>query len=366
MQADVSLISAAAENSYSIARLLGAFYNDGTPGTGQTGEIFAEIQLVKGTNIDPQARIVAGRCNDPDCISYTNFTNQSLGNIIIGAPYRLSIAWNGSLFTFGFNNTIRTFDPKPYARIMGPPKTPYKGLNVSKHKRIGGILNRDGTGSILASFDNVYANGVFYDNFSSNRIDPNRWSYLELVREIQNGQLVSKLAAVDSTWTNALPFQDPDTINSIQADVAVNSFETVNANTRARLVGRFYNDATPGGGDITSEIRIGGSGPTPKLEYSIWRCNNTDCTSTTSLYNGSFGDAIFGVSYNLYIGWDGNFFTFKVNNSSQVVDPRSKAPVRSEYPGTPYKALETRITNLGGGSGSISVIFDNVYINSTP
>ena len=102
LQADVTLSDATipVAGAYNRIRLRGAFYNDGTVGTSSTGDVWASTGLRVGPSGTPEAWYGAFRCGDPDCNSSTNSVSGSLGPAAFNTPYTVSIAWNGSQFTF--------------------------------------------------------------------------------------------------------------------------------------------------------------------------------------------------------------------------------------------------------------------------
>jgi len=95
-----------------------------------------------------------------------------------------------------------------------------------------------------------------WDDFSGTSFDKTKWRHTEFVREIRefdggNRKLLLKQASpnpvlVESynySYSHNLNFIDPNSVNSIQADVKILEHTiTSNGYTRARLVGRWYND----------------------------------------------------------------------------------------------------------------------------
>lgn len=106
--------------------------------------------------------------------------------------------------------------------------------------------------------------GALYDNFQKKTIDPLKWGSYELVREIRDGKLYSKVTAYGTRVTNNLNFNNPNSINYIEADVTVyeikDQFDKTNENKfthpSACLTGFFYNDGTASGpGSYMGEIQ---------------------------------------------------------------------------------------------------------------
>jgi hypothetical protein len=48
-----------------------------------------------------------------------------------------------------------------------------------------------------------------YDDFQKPNIDPNKWSTLELINEVQGGNLFSEAVAYGTRGTNNLNFKNP-------------------------------------------------------------------------------------------------------------------------------------------------------------
>ncbi len=353
LEADVSLVEYEPGGSSPAGRIVLAMYNDGTPGSGSAGDIQG-IMALGGFGPTPVAFFVVFKCNDPNCVSTTDFISGSFGAVSLDSVHRLLVRWDGSIVTFGFNGIFQAVDPRPFAPVAGPPRGGFTGLGTRK-------VPASGEGSVSATFDNVFVNGALYDDFSASDIDPSRWRSQEFIREIQSGKLLSRLRQIGGgNSSNSLFFPNPNGIAGIQAEVILNSISTSGGGlARARLRGNFYND---GLGDIAATIGIGGNGATPNVFYQVFRCNDIDCASSTNIQSHSFGPASLGQTYVVSLEWNGEVFTFTVNGSSELFDPRAEAPVVSPTPNRPRKALQTFKSGTAGGSGSITATFDNVFI----
>jgi len=89
--------------------------------------------------------------------------------------------------------------------------------------------------SILSLFmfvvnsSNAIAGKRLYDDFSSPFIDGDKWLHREYVREIVNEKYISKLGNSIGTgaeielgiFRNRLQFADPDSINTIECEIAI-------------------------------------------------------------------------------------------------------------------------------------------------
>ena len=219
-----------------------------------------------------------------------------------------------------------------------------------------------------------------YDDFSGTYIDKTKWREGELVREIDpvSQRLISKLASPNPIVVTRYPyieqnrfqFFNPNSVNSIQADVEIlQNIITNNAYTRARIAGYWYNDGTPGGGqtgDIWAEVAIRG-GPTGLFaRWAVTKMTNPQGTTWSDLRVGNFATPInLGIPYTLYIGYDSvaNQFLFKLGAETVTCGPVDLPP-RVGNPNTPYKALVSRVDIADANSSAyISATFDNVYKN---
>ena len=151
IQADVTITDFDNTSAIPRARLRGYFYNDGRPGTGHEGDVFADIEL-RHLSGQLLARYLVFLCDDPNCDTGPRLNdNIDLGPISLGVTYRLTMDWNGELFTFGLDNNMVTFDPTVDAPNMGPARVPVMSLNTV----ISGLSDPTRGAFISATFDNV-------------------------------------------------------------------------------------------------------------------------------------------------------------------------------------------------------------------
>ena len=239
--------------------------------------------------------------------------------------------------------------------------------------------------SILVVPGPVFSMGL-YDDFSGAYIDKSKWREREFVREIRsfagNNKLLLKnaslhptlITAYNDTRQNDFTFSSPNSVNSIQADVAIVENNITNlAYTRARLVGRWYNDGsgTPGSdmtGDIQAEVALRG-GPTGLFaRWAVYRLTNPDGSTSVDLGWGDFTTSIsIETTYTLFISYDetNNKFTFKIGTEEVTFGP-SDLPTRVRNANRPLKDLNTRVQiNNSYSFGYISATFDNVYKNGS-
>jgi len=226
--------------------------------------------------------------------------------------------------------------------------------------------------------------GLLYDDFSGEKIDLNKWRYGEFVREIRefNGgdyklylQTITPNPSVMKTFPynvrNNIGFTNPNSINSIQAQVTIiESNISGTGRTYTYLGGRFYNDGTSGGGyagDIWAEVSIRRASDGLSARYYIAKYITPDGTTMQDLKWGTFSTLItVGTPYILYIDYNPsiNQFTFKVESETITVMP-SELPPRAGPPNMPWKGLHTvsRAYNPTD-TASLSATFDDVYVNS--
>ena len=151
-QADVTVTSVSNTGALPVAGLMGAFCNDGTPGDGSTGDVLAAIGIShNGTEL--VGVLLVGRCDDPNCGAFTFFffDDTTLGPVALDETHRLSLAWDGTTFTFGFDDETVEFDPTGVVPVAGPPRFPFKDIST----QVNGIDGPDVGASISATFDNV-------------------------------------------------------------------------------------------------------------------------------------------------------------------------------------------------------------------
>ena len=238
-------------------------------------------------------------------------------------------------------------------------------------------------GFFLSLILSTYAFSLtLYDDFSGTYIDKTKWRYAEWVREIDptNQRLLIKQASPSPIAINTYPyvdrnslsFSDPNSVNSIQADITILQNDITNqADTRARIGGRCYNDGTSGGdyaGDIWASVDIR---CTPTGLRGIWyvgRYTGPSSSSLTQIASGYFTTVInIGTPYRLYASYDSvtNHFLFKIGDEAVTFGPTG-LPTRVGYANQPRKELQTRVQiDNSTSSGYISAAFDNVYVNDT-
>lgn len=365
-QADVTVTEVTNTNAVALATLRRVPYNDSEEINGRAGDIFLGIEI-RHDGSDIFGFALVQRCTNSTCSASTTLASHRYNPVSLGTTHRLAIDFDGTRFTFGFDaDRTFVFDPVSAGHpIVRLPQTPEHSLGLT----IFGIGSPAEGASIAATFDNVAFNGAPFDDFSSPTLDRTRWRDLELVREIDDGQLASELTRFGSSGSNELRFFDPNSINAFQADVTVTEIRNTSALPMARLMGFFYNDGTPGGGsagEILAEIGIRHNGTAFEVVLEIGRCG-VDCSTsfTTILFDtATFGPVALGETHTLLLAWDGSTtFTFGFDNQRATFNPTGVAPVAMPAR-FPVKALATRVVGIGGpdAGGSIAARFDNVVV----
>jgi len=325
IQTDVTILENTVTGSAETgARLWGMWYNDGTVGGGYSGDIYAEVRI-RWTITGFKGWWYVGKFTGPDISSLTTIGEGYFNTTInINTTYVLAISYDGNnQFTFKVGAE----------EIAGPADLPPRIGNANiavKHLQLREqVDNATSSCRITASFDNVLKNGILYDDFSSLTIDKNKWTLYEFVREISEGKFRSKVrssSASDSTIFNRLEFLYPSSINTIQAKVTPLIYQNnQGTNAVARIFGHYYNDGTQGGGligDVGAEVYIGWDGIDPIAGWEVWTYSEFDGKIQQILESGTFRKPVLlNNTYTLFLSWDGNQFTFKIDDEEDYYKP---------------------------------------------
>jgi hypothetical protein len=137
------------------ARLVGAFYNEGTSGSGIAGDVLGGVQIShNGTKLVGSSFVavcITDSCNVPGEYDVIHYNNTTYGRVALNETHTLSIDFDGKKFTFGFDDRTLLVDPTSNAPVVGPPHSAFKGIGT----RVDGIDGPDQGGFIAATFDNV-------------------------------------------------------------------------------------------------------------------------------------------------------------------------------------------------------------------
>jgi hypothetical protein len=129
IQADVSLTAASGANALLMAQVVGLFFNDGRatgiPGD-QTGDIAAGIMVFSDAGT-VQVSYFVTQCDDFDCVNLRTLAGRVLGSVALGSRQTLFVGWDGSQFTFRWNEgPIEAVVPS--VSPVKPPNVKFKGI----------------------------------------------------------------------------------------------------------------------------------------------------------------------------------------------------------------------------------------------
>jgi Leucine-rich repeat (LRR) protein len=379
--ADVTVKAYENDGSYPHASLLGYVYKGEYQGV--IGDVLGIVGIGhNGTQLEGFYSI--SRCKTANCNLPSEFDQICTGLVnsnftpSFDTPYTLSFSWNGSSFTFGIGGYTKVITSSNCTGLPSytglPPDVDTKGIGT----RVTNITTGSGgSGFISATFDNVYVvDGGIYDDFdSSNMIDVAKWwGTLELVRMVDNGELVSELTQRGVNGGNSMSFVDSQHILGFEADLKVVEFQNGGASPRARLYATLYNDgsgtSTPGDrtGDVVASVGIldNGGGLGPQAFYTVNKCTAPNCNLPNEyeiLYPGIFKDVHLNETHRFSLSWNGLNITLGCDNDPKVsYNPTPLVPVAG--PPKFGKGIGTRVTEIIDDSewAYVSARFDNVVI----
>lgn len=376
IQADVAILEGEIINvAETRARLTGRWFSSTRTApdlTGdRTGDVNAEVSLVEGSGG------LEAQCLTLKITNFEGTTAEVIDSrvfqtpIIRGTTYTLFIGYDAgtNVFTFKVGNETFTLavgegSVNPLPARLGPPNRPGKVLSA----RIK-VDDSGSSGYLSAAFDNVFKNGVLYEDFSSPTIDSSKWNNYELVREISGGALRSKIRSSVATGFriyDRLEVAFPSLIHAIE----VKATPTLYVNNQAadsvtRIAGYYYNDGSgPEGstraGQVGGQIQIGGNGTTPVARWLMWRETEESGDFPETLAMQTFATPItLGATYTLFLGWDGTQITFKINDELAHYTPTG--PINPSK--IKWKEISTRIWNANGKEAVVESLLDDVRIN---
>ena len=214
---------------------------------------------------------------------------------------------------------------------------------------------------ITATFDNIFVNGSLYDDFSSYSdiwsIDRSKWNSPEDCASIIGQTLQLNVSGTVGRGSCGLFVADPASVNTIQADITVNSVSSNDA-PRARIRGLYYFN---GYGDVSGTINVKGN----KVYYTV---------SEEYLVNGVYSwktlteedlmTVTTGQTVTATIDWDGvtlTFSVFDINNPVTVYSGAYSAPGLVAPPSIGREMnLQTR-TNLITPDTTPTFSWDSVF-----
>jgi hypothetical protein len=382
-QADVTVKDYQNTGSYPYASLFGRVYRGQYNSV--TGDVIGHVGIGhNGTQLQgfwSISRCTTANCNLPneyDQICSGSF-DSDLGVPSLNTPYTLSFYWDGSSsFTFGIDDNVH---PK-YTRVISSSNCPGLPANAGSPEvnsrcigtRVSQINGPNEGGYIAATFDNVKVGGSSYDTFDSPPIDLGKWwGTLELVRMLDNGELVSALTQRGVNGSNNTSFVNSQAVLGFEADLKVIDIQTVGARPQGRLYAALYNDgtgtSTPGDikGDVYGIVGIldNGQGSGPQAFYAVSRCTAPDCNLPNEyevLYSGIFKDVHLNETHRFSLSWNGLNIALGCDGSVITYNPTSSVPVAGPPKGR--KGIGTRVTEISNADkwAYVSAAFDNVVI----
>ena len=337
---------------FELAGISGCFYNDGTTGGGRIGDVVAEVYIGGTDKGNPIAGWRVYKYLDANGNSFEPLDSGTFKTRVTPSnAYTLLLGWNGSKFTFKVGKEELSYTP---VTSIEPANVAFRRLRTMIY-----VETDEKEGTIEALFDEVKI--IVGEDYKllSKTASPN-----------------PSTVSIPYNANNQLYFPDPNSVDSIGADVTVlENTISGKAHTRARLAGFWYNDGTPGGGtsgDVQGEIALRKEPTGFRANWFIWKSTNPEGTTGDLIAGGYFSTGItIGVTYPLYISYDGNAheFRFKIGDEEAIVNKTNtpSLPNRSGPANTPWKEICTRVQiNDPAASGYISATFDNVYRNGDP
>ncbi len=145
------------------ARLIGFFFNTGTPTPGSsTNDVIARIIIFRRSNsTDPpgvlKVQAFVGTCDNPACSSATNFSSLDFGTVATDVSTTVSVQWDRDNHQFIFTRDATAIAAPYTVSDSAPPGTPNKLLDsgVFVPNCTAAPLP---TGFVDASFDDVFVN----------------------------------------------------------------------------------------------------------------------------------------------------------------------------------------------------------------
>ncbi|MBI5583810.1 MAG: hypothetical protein HY892_08285 [Deltaproteobacteria bacterium] len=379
LQATVVVRSIEKTNAgYPHAGISGMFYNDGTGaviGDPKTGDAQAQLHFVLSSSGVPKVvwQVVKTYGTSQNFVGSGEF----FMTLFLNRAYLLKIQWDPAQKKFDFIvedvlDPAKTETKTWYTSdtILNEPSASWLGIGTYI-----AIPDNLSSGKVSATFDDILVRttggGVFLqDDFTAAEIDSTKWSTLDCVREIRNGDLVIEQRqvsnGVDQKFQN---FRNPDLVQEMESNVRISRYENAsnNSNLAARLIGIFYNDtgnpASGITGDVWATVELGGSGSTPVARYQVIRFLNSTTWDTLVIQNFNT-PVVIGETYRLYLKWDGAQFTFKILPPSGVEETATYQPATPIYPpNTKLKALNTRVSTPNTNGKWIAAVFEDIWIN---
>jgi hypothetical protein len=219
-----------------------------------------------------------------------------------------------------------------------------------------------------------------FDNFATAPIDFARWGDPERIRVIKRGGLNLMQRSWGSNQSNSgatfINFNEnlanPSVVTALKAKITVNALEvnacpmnTALGQSRARIIGSFFNTGTPVPGsqigDALAQIRLtrfsnsADAAGVLHVQGILSICSSADCNATTTVGNiVDLGTVTVGQATTVQMQWD----------------QPSKSFFFARSAGSPFKQLSTRLdlpscAQATPIAGSVDATFDNVAVNTS-
>ncbi|MCD4736114.1 MAG: hypothetical protein K8R53_08735 [Bacteroidales bacterium] len=168
------------------------------------------------------------------------------------------------------------------------------------------------TTNLAAHFDNVYVNGVLYDDFESG-FDPNKWVWQPNEVTYENGEVRIEKTYFTPSGSVWFTLKDSGLINEIKSTVRAGNIS--GTDSKARISGTFWQE---NGNDVEAEISIRENEVTYNLGMSLMVDGHNTCK--TLIDPTTLGPISQGKNYELSIQWDGSTLTLNVLGLDDSVD----------------------------------------------
>lgn len=252
--------------------------------------------------------------------------------------------------------------------------------------------------SALAAASAAHAVEPFatYDNFRGSALDLTRWVETERVREIERGQLrlVQRNLGANTGDAGAsfINFNEnlanPTVVTALKAKITVNAFEvnacaanTTPGQSRARIVGSFFNTGTPTPGsqlgDVIAQVRItrfsNSADPAGVLRVQglVSLCTSADCNAASVIGNiVDLGTVNVGQATTVQLQWDQPGRSFLFARETGASGAVGYTEPDTTPPSVAFKQLSTRMDlpncqTAPRVAGSVDASFDNVAVNKS-
>lgn len=241
----------------------------------------------------------------------------------------------------------------------------------------------DGGGKFFATFDNVrigedgssYEASV-YDDFSADRLDKNRWTTPEYVREItEDNQLRMVAQSFGDTRTANFAFQNLGTFFQTTVKIDAKSIQSGAARGRTRLGGYLYNDSHGTGGlpyngqegDVYGQVGIDYTEEDGFYAFaSVYRVNTaveTEDEDVDQLLFAKFKMEILpDTPYTLSIGFGGDVLICTIDGPNETHEAEGEPIETPKYlPFNKYKQLTSK-TYGNNDEGVQASLFDDLKV----